>query len=324
MKVLGAIRVPILLADDSPVIQTLVHALLRHWGYPVTLARDGLEAWRILTSEGAPQIAILDWMMPGMHGPELCRKLRELDREPYTYVLMLTSRSQSADVVEGLDAGADDYLTKPFQPRELRARIRAGLRIVELQEQLVATREAMRERASIDSLTGLVGRGAILEALDRELRAAEQTGAPLCILLTDVDRFRQVNESFGNAAGDAVLREFGRRLSEAAPPGAALGRYSSEEFLLVLPGVTGVQADELGAAVRLAIAAEPFVAGAASFPVTCTTGTATAVMPYRADTASLLRAAEQALAAAKVAARERVAGSLRASAVSFSGIAHRA
>jgi diguanylate cyclase (GGDEF)-like protein len=307
----------ILLAEDSAVIQTVLRGMLGQWGYDVVLAADGRDAWAILQREGAPRLAILDWMMPGMHGPELCRRLRAQAREPYTYVLLLTSRSDAADIVEGLDAGADDYLTKPFHAQELRARIRAGSRIVDLQSQLLSTREALRERATFDHLTGLLNRECILEAFEEELVRTDREGQPLSILLADVDRFRQINDSFGHLAGDAVLREFANRIRLAAPPSTPIGRYGGEEFLVVLPGLGSREAETVGAGIRDAIVSDPFHAGAASFPVTCSVAAAGRDLPYTSHSAALLRAADDRMVAAKSEARERVAGALRASSASF-------
>ncbi len=143
----------ILIADDSLLSRRLLEETLRSWGYDVIVAADGEEAWRILSGEHSPSLAVLDWMMPGRTGPELCRLVRQRAAEPYTYILLLTSRNEKDDVVEGMDSGADDYITKPFDKHELKVRLRAGTRIVDLQEQLVAAREALRIQATRDYLT---------------------------------------------------------------------------------------------------------------------------------------------------------------------------
>jgi DNA-binding response OmpR family regulator len=136
----------------------MLRSMLTKWGYQAVVARDGLEAWQILQSPDAPQLAILDWMMPGIDGVEVCRRVRMAAREPYIYLLLLTARTDSQDLVEGMDAGADDYLTKPFNAQELRVRLRAGNRILDLQEELVLAREALRDQATHDGLTGLLNR----------------------------------------------------------------------------------------------------------------------------------------------------------------------
>ena len=159
----------VLAAEDNPVFQSMLKTMLTKWGYQAVIARSGTEAWRVLESEDAPRLAVLDWMMPGMDGLEICRRIRSANREPYIYILLLTARTESQDLIEGMDAGADDYLTKPFNAHELRVRLHAGRRILDLQEELLKAREALREQATHDGLTGLLNRTGILEKLDDEL-----------------------------------------------------------------------------------------------------------------------------------------------------------
>jgi two-component system cell cycle response regulator len=292
-------RLSVLAAEDNPVIQSVLKFMLASWGYDPVMAADGFEAWHILQSGGAPRLAILDWMMPGIDGVEICRRLRASGKEPYTYVLLLTGRTDSADLVTGMDAGADDYLRKPFHAPELRTRLQAGARIVLLQEQLLGAREALREQAMQDALTGLLNHAYILDALSRELAQADRTGLPLAVLLADLDRFRQINETFGHQAGDEVLRESGRRLRSAIPAGTPIGRYGGEEFLVVLPGCGAAAANEHAGKLREAIRESAFTAGAASFPVSCSVGVACRELPHSSDARTLLREADEALFLAK-------------------------
>ena len=150
----------ILIADDSIVSRPLLDATLRKWGYEVVVACDGVEAWKALQGEDAPKLAILDWVMPGLTGLEVCRNVREQgkDKDIYTYILLLTSKSLREDLIEGMESGADDYLTKPFDQHELKVRLRAGTRIIELQRELVEAREALREQATKDFLTRIWNR----------------------------------------------------------------------------------------------------------------------------------------------------------------------
>jgi DNA-binding response OmpR family regulator len=164
--------VKILIAEDNPVFQTMLRSILRKWGYEVEAVADGGKAWDALRREDSPQLAILDWMMPGWSGVEICRKLRAPVQERYTYVILLTGRTESEDLVEGMEAGADDYLTKPFKPQELRVRLRAGQRLLDLQRELVLAREALRWEASHDGLTGILNRVAVLELLQHEIMHA--------------------------------------------------------------------------------------------------------------------------------------------------------
>ena len=163
----------ILLADDEPVSRRMLQGLLTKWGYEAITAEDGDAAWKILRSPEAPRMALLDWMMPGQNGVDVCRALRKLRPEPYTYILLLTAKDTAESVVEGLESGADDYLIKPFNPQELKARIRVGLRLLNLEDNLVQARESMRFKATHDPLTGLWNRGAIMETLEKEVFAAK-------------------------------------------------------------------------------------------------------------------------------------------------------
>lgn len=166
----------ILIAEDDPAYRRLLEDILVNWGYDVVVARDGNEAYKILLAENAPKLAILDWMMPGMEGTEVCRKIRKDEEEYYTYIILLTSQQRDEDLVIGMEAGADDYIIKPFKHNELRVRLRAGRRIIELQNELLAAREILHAKATHDSLTGLLNHEEILGILDKELARSERDG----------------------------------------------------------------------------------------------------------------------------------------------------
>lgn len=291
-------RLPVLIAEDNAVLQAAVRFMLTSWGYAPVMAGDGAEAWEILRGDSAPRMALLDWEMPGLDGVEVCRRVRAARREPYTYIMLLTGRTDSSDLLRAMDAGADDYVRKPFDAQELRARLNAGKRIIQLQQELMAAREKLRAQATEDSLTGLLNHGSILTALENAV--AGQGGA--AILLADVDRFRQINESFGHPAGDEVLREFARRLRQVTPAEARVGRYGGEEFLVVLPGCDSQTARLCADRLREAIRGASMNAGAASFPVTCSVGVACGD-----DAAGLLRQADEALFWAKREGRNQMA-----------------
>src|SRR5712691_4085776 len=210
----------VLIADDSIVSRHLLDATLRKWGYQVVVACDGNEAWAVLQSEDAPEIAILDWVMPGLTGPEVCRKVRANAKEKdiYTYILLLTSKSQREDLIEGMESGADDYLIKPFDQHELKVRLRAGIRIIELQRELVTAREELREQATKDFLTRIWNRSSILDVIERELARGARDDRPVGVVLADLDHFKSVNDTYGHFAGDAVLREFTRRMLACMRP----------------------------------------------------------------------------------------------------------
>jgi diguanylate cyclase (GGDEF)-like protein len=293
----------VLAAEDNPVFQSMLRTMLTKWGYEAVIARNGTEAWRVIESEDAPRLAVLDWMMPGMDGVEICRRIRSANREPYIYILLLTARTESQDLIEGMDAGADDYLTKPFNAHELRVRLHAGRRILDLQEELLKAREALREQATHDGLTGLLNRTTILEKLDDELSRAVRTGTPVSVLMTDLDRFKSINDTHGHLAGDAVLHEAARRLKSAARRYDSVGRYGGEEFLVVLPGCDASHAALQAERMREAIAATPFLSPSQPISVTVSLGVA---CESHGDPEALVREADDALYEAKAQGRNRV------------------
>jgi diguanylate cyclase (GGDEF)-like protein len=296
----------VLAAEDNPVFQSVLRTMLTKWGYDGMVVRDGQEAWQVLRSPDAPRLAILDWMMPGMDGVEVCRRVRAELREPYIYILLLTARTEAQDLVEGMDAGADDYLTKPFNAHELRVRLRAGRRIIDLQEQLMLTREALRDQATHDGLTGLLNRLAIQEMLHNELARAAREVQPIAVLMVDLDHFKLVNDTYGHLVGDAVVREAACRMKASVRRYDAVGRYGGEEFLIVLPGCHGSDARDQAERIRESIASQPFVINGSPLVVTCSIGVSCRPAPTLLDSDDLVRDADQALYRAKDAGRDRV------------------
>ena len=294
----------ILIADDSIVSRHLLEATLRKWGYEVTVCNDGDQAWQHLQSDEPPPIAILDWVMPGQSGIELCRQLRvQQGQEPYTYVMLLTSKNQRDDLIEGMEAGADDYVTKPFDQHELQVRLRAGRRIVELQTEL-------RRQATHDALTGVLNRSKTFEIFARELQRSKREGTPLGTILVDLDHFKSVNDTYGHLAGDEVLRSAAARLQASVRSYDAVGRYGGEEFLVLLPGCDEAMASMQAERLRLALAMDPVVlesAGAVEYQVTASFGVAVSTAARSAATPEVLvAAADAALYKAKRAGRNRV------------------
>jgi diguanylate cyclase (GGDEF)-like protein len=295
----------ILIADDSLLSRRLLEETLRSWSFDVVSACDGAEAWDILSGPDAPSIAILDWMMPGYTGPELCRLVRQKNTEPYTYIILLTSRNDKEDVVAGMDSGADDYLTKPFDRHELKVRLRAGTRIVELQEQLLNTREALREQATRDYLAQLWNRSAILDTLSRELARSRREGNSVGVVVGDLDHFKAINDTYGHGIGDLALKETAMRMQTSLRPHDSVGRYGGEEFLLVLPGANLSDAAWLADRVRLAIRSEPLRTDAGPLHLSCSFG-CTAWTGGELSQEDLIRVADEALYAAKRGGRDRV------------------
>ena len=295
----------ILIADDEPVSRRILQDLLAKWGYTVVSVEDGNAAWELLKTSEAPRIVLLDWMMPGMNGVDVCRELRRQRPAPYTYVLLLTAKDAKESVVEGLESGADDYLTKPFNPQELKARIRVGIRLLELEDNLVEAREAMRFKATHDTLTGVANRGAILEMMDREIIRSRREGVSLGVLIADLDHFKMVNDSHGHLAGDDVLREVTRRMQSEIRPYDAVGRYGGEEFLILLPGCGNTATAENAERLCRAIMAQPIQAQSGLLKVSISIG-AVATGDWPEDTANhLLQMADAALYKAKERGRNQ-------------------
>jgi diguanylate cyclase (GGDEF)-like protein len=297
----------VLVAEDDPIYRRLLQSQLLKWGYQVIAAENGLQAWEALQAGDAPQMAILDWIMPGLDGIQLCRKIRSHQHGAYLYVLLLTAKHNKEDVVAGLEAGADDYLTKPFNIDELRARVRAGSRILELQSALIKSHAALQFEAAHDRLTGLWNRGAIMDLLQREALRSTRSGHPLGVIVADLDHFKQINDSYGHLAGDAVLREVSRRLVEAVRSYDYVGRYGGEEFLIVLEECAAADLIATAERIRWHVAEYPIDIGTAQVSVTISLGLVSAIAggPQSLVSEELVRAADSALYRAKANGRNR-------------------
>ncbi len=257
----------ILIADDEFMSLHLLKATLERAGYEVTAVDNGVQAAEILCRPDGPRLALLDWMMPQLDGPSVCREVRSKRSQPYVHITLLTSRNSKQDVVAGLESGADDYLVKPFHPDELKARLRTGLRILQLEDSLVEARENMRYQATHDSLTSLFNRGIILELLSRELSRSIREKGCTTILLGDLDHFKEINDTHGHVAGDEVLREVARRLLASVRSYDFVGRYGGEEFLIVLNNCDTDGAMMRAEEIRLAIAQTPVTVSNGLVPV---------------------------------------------------------
>jgi two-component system cell cycle response regulator len=296
----------ILIAEDDAISRRLLDTILRKWGYEVVIAYNGGQAWAELQKEDAPRLAILDWMMPEMDGVEVCGKVRERTDAPYVYILLLSAKSQREDLVKGMESGADDYITKPFDANELKVRLRAGRRILDLQTQLMSAQEALRDQAARDPLTGIWNRNALFDVFRRELARAERDGNQLSIVMLDIDHFKNLNDTHGHMAGDAVLREFTSRITASLRPYDAVGRYGGEEFLVVLPGCTVDSGMRHAERLRALITDLPFDTSEGRHTVSCSLGVASTSATSPKDPDSLIRAADAALYRAKRNGRNRV------------------
>ena len=297
----------VLVIDDSPVYRHLIGGHLREWGFEVMLATSGLEGWEILRQRGGPTLVISDWVMPGMDGIELCQKVRQSRaEEAYIYFLLLTSKDARTDLLKAMEAGADDYLVKPFDEQELRARLLVGTRILRLQQQLVEARESMRWAATYDGLTGLLNRREIVEALRRELARARREKKTVAVIMADIDHFKTINDELGHLAGDEVLTEVGRRLRSELRIYDAAGRYGGEEFLLVLSGCDLTSALIRADQIRLALCKTPIATAVKPQKVTVSMGVAVADGGTEVDLQALLHQADLGLYKAKQEGRDRI------------------
>jgi len=297
----------VLIAEDEIVSRRLIESSVRRWGYDAVVANDGLEASQVLQSPGAPKLILLDWMMPGLDGIQICRELRDAEGESYAYVLLLTSKHSKDDVIHGLEAGADDYIAKPFDPQELKVRLRTGKRISCLLDQLTTARETLRELAARDPLTGLWNHGSIVDLLANELSRAQRQRESIGVVLLDLDHFKSINDTYGHLVGDQVLREVAQAMKETIRPYDAAGRLGGEEFLLVLPGCDQINA--LSHAERLRLTLNRISVTMPSGPLNFTASFGVTVVgpDTSVNARTAIRAADSAMYDAKRAGRDRVA-----------------
>jgi two-component system, cell cycle response regulator len=295
----------ILVAEDSAIYQHLIGAHLKEWGFDFACAKDGKEAWKLLMKPDAPRLALLDWVLPEIDGVEICRRLRSLSAdEPYTYTILLTAKNRKHEMLEAMEAGADDFLAKPFDPLELKARLLVGQRIVELQQKLVSANTALQFAASHDFLTGTWNRSEILAFMQRELARARRDSTSVGIVLVDVDHFKKVNDEFGHETGDCVLKEITKRFSSSLREYDGIGRYGGEEFLLVIPGCDLATTARRANQIRELISNRPIPTPAGATTVTVSMGVT--VTESSTNSELLLRSADAALYQAKHNGRNRV------------------
>lgn len=297
----------VLVADDCPVIRMRLKKHLIEWGFEPVLTCDGREALAALTSKFAPRLAVVDWMMPIMDGLEVTRNLRNDELGKFVYVVMLTGKTDKDDLVTAFDAGIDDYLTKPFDVEELHQRLRAGQRILQLQDQLNDTLDQLKFQATHDALTGIWNRRAILETLERELnRACRNTKAPeaTSIALLDIDRFKSINDTFGHLAGDSVLKTVGDTIKKSLRIYDYVGRYGGEEFIVILPTTARKDVETVVERIRANIENTRMNVGGLEIKITASLGVVTAEENSYVE--DLIKDADDAMYNAKMNGRNRI------------------
>jgi two-component system, cell cycle response regulator len=289
----------ILLVEDSYIERHKVGGCLKDWGLDYVAVGSGTEAVKLLEGPEPPTLVLLDWMLPGLDGIDVCRRIRKLGGGTYIYTVMLTAKNRKQDLLAAMDAGADDYLAKPVDPSELRARIMAGKRILELQQSL-------RFAATHDFLTSLLNRSEILAALEREFSRSGREDKPATLVLADIDHFKRVNDTLGHAAGDEVLKEVARRLKCDLRPYDLVGRYGGEEFLLILPGCDLTIGARRAEEIRNLVAKDPIATEFGTAVATVSMGVTATTSGRDHTVADLLHEADLSMYAAKKNGRNRV------------------
>ncbi len=280
--------------------------MLKKWGYDVQSVSDGQQARDRLQAEDPPKLVILDWMMPGYTGPELCAMIRKntRDEDPYIYCILLSAMGEKEHIVKGMEAGADDYIIKPFDHHELRVRVRAGRRIIELQSDLREAKQKLLLQSRVDHLTEIFNRRAIFDHIWMELDRSKRENLPISVFMLDIDHFKGVNDTYGHLIGDQVLRETVKRIKHNVRPYDIVGRFGGEEFLLISPGLGREEAWELAERVRVGIGEAPFWVEDNAIAVTLSLGGVT--WNGRDSMDELVNRADTALYQAKEQGRNRV------------------
>lgn len=288
----------VVIAEDELVSGRLLESLLQKWGYEVLFATNGRIALDYLTADVPPSLAVLDWMMPEIDGIEVCRQVRAQKRAAYTYIILLTARRSRGDIVTGLQAGADDYITKPFDHEELHWRLRIGERILDLEGRL---QRKLLQTAAMDGLTGVFNRRAFMDRAMREASQARRAGRSLGLILVDLDQFARVNEAHGCIAADVILQVVAERLQQLARPEDVCCRYDGDAFLVCCPGLDLPQTRQVAEAMREAVTTLRTTIPTSLLPVQVTASFGVAAVPptARESMDALAMHAEAALSHAK-------------------------
>ncbi len=298
----------ILIADDDKIGRLVLAKQLETWGHQVLQAVDGMEAFAIFQQE-VPPLVITDWMMPKLDGPGLCSKIREeeSDSDNLCFIILLTSKESSEDLAQGIQAGANDFITKPFEPLELQARLRNGEWILNLQAELKRKKEEAVQLSRTDALTQLMNRRAMLDTMRLDEDRMRRERRPLGLVMIDLDHFKAVNDNYGHNMGDTVLKGAAECFSSAIRGGDYVGRWGGEEFLIALPGADIIQCAEVAERCRNQLAAMRFTTeDGETIQVTASFGTASAEGADRVELLDLVEQADRALYWAKDSGRNRV------------------
>jgi len=295
----------VLIAEDDVVCSKILQKNLESWDYEVVLARNGAEAWQALQDESL-RLAILDWMMPDMDGVEVCRQIRRRKKYKYTYIILLSAKDRKQDIISGLSSGADDYMTKPVNFLELRARLKAGRRIIELEDKLLFTQNQLKDIASRDGLTKIWNRTEIARFLNEELERGRREKIPTGVIMLDIDHFKRINDVYGHSVGDLALIKVVSRLKSKVRKSDKLGRYGGDEIVILLPNCPQTEIKKVGERLRLAVGHRRIRTELNTLPLTISVGCATSDLPGNSSPEKLIKSADRALLKAKELGRNCV------------------
>ncbi len=288
----------VLVADDDPVTRNILEKAISKWGFTVLVAENGNDAWNVLRRKRV-SLAVLDWMMSGMSGVDICRSARVKMKSRYVYLILLTARDRRQDLVEGLSAGADDYMTKPVNLAELKARLQTGVRVLRLEQDLRKAKRTLQKMAYFDALTALWNRRKILDFLKEELARGQRDNYPTSLILLDVDHFKKINDRFGHIVGDRVLVEMARRIRKAVRVYDRIGRYGGDELLVIVYNCGQAEARLVAERIRAAIGDHLFKIARRALEVTVSLGVVTTGKHLELSASQMLHFSDQALYQAK-------------------------
>jgi diguanylate cyclase (GGDEF)-like protein len=297
--------VKVLIAEDDLVSSKILQKNLENWEYKVVLAHTGAAAWQALQDEDL-RLAILDWMMPGMDGVEVCRQIRRRRKYKYTYIILLSAKDRMQDIIAGLSSGADDYMTKPVNFLELRARLKAGKRIIELEDKLLFTQNQLKDIASRDGLTKIWNRTEITRFLSEEIERGRREKTSTGVIMLDIDHFKKINDNYGHSVGDRALLQVVSRLKSKVRKSDKLGRYGGDEIITILPNCPLTEIKKVAERLRLAVGHRRIKAELNRIPVTISLGCATSDQPGNSGSEKLIKSADRALLRAKEKGRNCV------------------
>ena len=295
----------ILIAEDDLVSAKILQKNLVNWDYEVVLASTGAAAWQAL-QDGDLRLAILDWMMPGMDGVEVCRQIRRRKKYKYTYIILLSAKDRKPDIIMGLSSGADDYMTKPVNFLELRARLKTGKRIIELEDKLLFTQNQLKGIASRDGLTKIWNRTEIVRFLNEELERGRREKTPTGVMMLDIDHFKRINDAYGHSVGDLALLKVVSRLKGKVRKSDKLGRYGGDEIIIILPNCPQAEVKKVGERLRQAVGRRRIKTELNTIPITISVGCSTSDMPGNSTSEKLIKTADRALLKAKELGRNSV------------------